>query len=150
MTYSFRIMGLFALACLGCASSQQYVFYQYTPLGGIQSKPVERVKWENTLQPGEDSSKATLLEMDNLSAHFIQISGSEKKHSHAFHDLTVILQSGRGRMYLGTSSVSVRSGAVIFIPRGLEHYFVNGGPDPASAIAVYSPAFDGKDIVNQE
>ena len=111
---------------------------------------MDRIKWENTLQPGEDSSKATLLEMDHSSAHFVQIQSSEKKHFHHFHDLTVILQSGRGRMYLGTSSVSVGPGAVIFIPKGLEHYFVNGGASPASAIAIYSPAFDGKDIVNRE
>lgn len=140
-----------ALACLGgCAAPQKYVFYQYTQLEGIKSKTADRFKWENAVQPGEDISKALILEMENSSAHFIHIRGSEKKHSHDFHDLTVIIQSGSGRMYLGTSSVSVAAGAVIFIPRGLEHYFVNGGPEPASAIAVYSPAFDGKDIVDRE
>src|SRR3990172_5980826 len=145
------VAAVLALACFGgCAAPQKYVFYQYTQLEGIKSKTADRFKWENSVQPVEDMAKALILEMENSSAHFIQIQGSEKKHSHDFHDLTVIVQSGRGRMYLGTSSVNVRSGAVIFIPRGLEHYFVNGGPEPASAIAVYSPAFDGKDIVERE
>lgn len=146
-----RFTAFLAMACLGgCAAPQKYVFYQYTQLEGIKSKTSDRFKWENAVQPGEDISKALILEMENSSAHFIQILGSEKKHSHDFHDLTVLIQSGRGRMYIGTSSVSVGAGAVIFIPIGLEHYFVNGGPEPASAIAVYSPAFDGKDIVFRE
>ena len=146
-----RFTAFLALACLGgCAAPQKYVFYQYTQLEGIKAKTADHFKWENAIQPGEDVSKVRILEMENSSAHFIQIRGTEKKHSHDLHDLTVIIQSGSGRMYLGASSVGVAAGAVIFIPRGLEHYFVNGGPEPASAIAVYSPAFDGKDIVFRE
>ncbi|OGR89483.1 MAG: hypothetical protein A3A86_00160 [Elusimicrobia bacterium RIFCSPLOWO2_01_FULL_60_11] len=146
-----RLAFFSVLACLaGCAGQQKYVFYQYTQLEGIKAKTADHFKWENAIQPGEDVSKVRILEMENSSAHFIQIRGTEKKHSHDLHDLTVIIQSGSGRMYLGASSVGVAAGAVIFIPRGLEHYFVNGGPEPASAIAVYSPAFDGKDIVFRE
>ena len=146
-----RSLVIAALAVLsGCAAQQKYVYYQYTQLEGIKAKSSEHYKWENAVQPGEDVSKAKILEMDNASAHFIQIRGTEKKHSHDFHDLTVVLQSGRGRMYLGNSSVSVQAGAVIFIPRGLDHYFVNGGPEPATAMAVYSPPFDGKDIVEKQ
>ncbi|OGR83258.1 MAG: hypothetical protein A2901_08340 [Elusimicrobia bacterium RIFCSPLOWO2_01_FULL_54_10] len=142
----------FLALCLfyGCAAPQKYAFYQYTELEGVKSKTLDRLKWENSVQPGEDISKALILEMDNASSHLIQIRGSEKRHSHDLHDLTVILQSGRGRMFMGNSSVSVGPGAVIFIPRGLAHYFVNGSAEPASAIAIYSPAFDGKDVVDRE
>ena len=146
-----RFAVFLALAGLsGCAGAPKYVFYQYTQLEGIKSKSSEHYKWENAVQPGEDIAKANILAMDYSSAHFIQIRGTEKKHSHDLHDLTVVIQSGRGRMYLGNSSVSVQAGAVVFIPRGLEHYFVNGGPEPATAMAIYSPPFDGKDIVEKE
>ncbi len=145
------LLALTALALLsGCAASQKYVFYQYTPLEGIKGKSLERLKWENAVQPGEDLSKTMILEMDNSSTHLIQIRGSEKKHVHEFHDATVFIQSGTGRMYLGKKSVQVGPGAVIFIPRGLEHYFVNGGSETSSAIVVFSPSFDGKDVIIKE
>ncbi len=148
MKQTLILLSLFLLG--GCASSRKFVFYQYTPLEGIKSKTSDRFKWENTVQPGEDISKANILEMETSSSHFIQIKGAEKKHSHDYHDLTVVLLSGSGRMYLGPNSVSVAAGAVIFIQRGLEHYFVNGGQEPASTMAIYTPAFDGKDIVFRE
>ena len=140
-----------ALACLsGCAAPQKCVFYQYTALEGVKSKTLDRLKWENAVPTGEDLSKALVLEMEGSSAHLIQIRGSEKKHVHEFHDVTVFVESGGGRMHLGKKSVNVGPGAVIFIPRGLEHYFVNGSAEPASAISVFSPAFDGKDIVDRQ
>lgn len=134
----------------GCAAQRSYTFYQYTELEGVKSKTLDRVQWENEIQPGEDISKALILQMDNSSTHLVQIKGAEKKHLHEFHDSTVFIQSGRGRMYLGKASFAVGPGAVIFIPHGVTHYFVNGGPEPAKAIAVFSPAFDGKDIIYKD
>ncbi len=130
-----------------CAPSQKYVFYQYTPLEGVKSKSLDRLKWENEVQPGDDMSKALILQMDNASTHLVQIKGAEKNHIHQYHDSTVFIQSGTGRMYLGKTSFQVGPGAIIFIPQGLEHHYVNGGAEPTSAIAVYSPSFDGKDII---
>ena len=134
----------------GCAASQNFVFYQYNEVEGVKSKSLDRIKWENAVQPGEDLSKTLILQMDNSSTHLIQIRGSEKKHVHEFHDSTVIIQSGSGRMYLGRSSFKAHPGSIIFIPHGVEHYYVNGGSEPTSAIAVFSPAYDGKDIVFRE
>lgn len=144
------LLGLISLALSGCAAAQNVVFYQYHELEGIKSKSLDRLKWENAIRPEETISKSVILEMDYSSAHMIQIRGGEKKHIHEFHDATVFIQSGWGRMYLGKSSVNVKPGSVIFIPHGVLHYFVNGGPEPATAFAIFSPAFDGKDTVNKE
>ena len=142
------------LLCLSilpaCAATQNTVFYQYNELEGIKSKTMDRLKWENTIPQGESISKALILQGDFSSAHLIQIRGAEKRHVHEFHDSTVFIQSGSGLMHLGKSSVKVGPGSVIFIPHGLEHYFENAGSEPATAIAVFSPAFDDKDIKFKE
>ena len=146
-----RFIWLSTLTVLaGCAGSQNCVFYQYTELEGVKSKTLERHKWENAIRPEEDIAKSLVLQMDNSSTHVVQIRGSEKPHRHEFHDSTVFIQSGTGRMFLGKSSFRVGPGAIIFIPHGVEHYFVNGGAEPAVAITVFSPAFDGKDTVYKE
>jgi len=142
------ILSTFLLS--GCAASGNYKFHQYTVFGGVKSKSLERLKWENQFQPGEDITKALILQMDHASAHLIQIKGSERKHTHYYHDLIVILQSGQGRMFLGKSSFAAGAGDIIFIPKGVDHYFINGSENPATAIAVYSPVFKGEDVVEKE
>ena len=145
------IVFLFFLALLpACATPRNTVFYQYNELEGVKSKTLDRLKWENTMQPDENISKNLILQTDFSSTHLIRIRGSEKRHVHEFHDSTVFFQSGTGRMYLGKSSFNVGPGAVIFIPHGVEHYFVNGGNEPATAIAVFSPSFDGQDVKVKE
>ena len=129
-----------------CATTQNMVFYQYNELEGVKSKTLDRLKWENAMQPEENISKTLILQTDFSSTHMIRIRGAEKRHVHEFHDSTVYIQSGSGRMYLGKSSFNVGPGSIIFIPHGVEHYFVNSGAEPATAIAVFSPAFDGQDV----
>lgn len=133
-----------------CAGTQKTVFYQYNALEGIKNKTLDRLKWENAIRPEDSIVKTLILETDYSSAHLIQIRGEEKKHVHEFHDSMVFVQSGSGRMYLGKSSFKAGPGAIIFIPHGVEHRFVNGGPEPATAISIFSPAFDGKDIIYKE
>ncbi len=91
-----------------------------------------------------------LLSSEFSSYHLIQIRTREKSHVHETHDLAVFVQSGFGKMYLGRESFGVRPGSVVFIPRRTPHYFVNVGKTPAVAIAIYSPPFDGKDMVFKE
>ncbi len=143
------ILSLLALLP-ACATPGGVVFYQYNPLEGIKNKTLDRLKWENAIGPDEKISKTLILQTDFSSAHLIQIRGSEKRHVHEFHDFTVFIQSGSGRMYLGKGSFPVGPGSIIFIPHGVEHYFVNAGNEPAVAIAIFSPAYDEKDIKFKE
>ena len=45
----------------------------------------------------------------------------------------------------GFGDVTYASCDVLCIPRGAVHYFVNTDRNPAVAMAVYAPAYDGKD-----
>jgi quercetin dioxygenase-like cupin family protein len=79
--------------------------------------------------------------------HLIQIRGAEKPHRHLYHDAVVFLESGQGTLYLGKNVLKLQAGSVIFIEHGTPHYFVNQGPEPAVAVAVFSPPYDGQDLI---
>jgi quercetin dioxygenase-like cupin family protein len=41
--------------------------------------------------------------------------------------------------------INLKAGDIIHIPRGVAHQYVNTSSAPTVVMAVYSPAFDGKD-----
>jgi len=42
-------------------------------------------------------------------------------------------------------ALPMHTGDVAVIPKNTPHFFVNGGADPASALVVFTPPFDGPD-----
>jgi mannose-6-phosphate isomerase-like protein (cupin superfamily) len=80
-----------------------------------------------------------------LSNHIVIIQSRELPHRHKTHDATVVLLRGTGTMVVGKERKKIHAGAVMFIPRGTVHYFTNEGKEPAVALAIYAPPFDGKD-----
>ncbi len=84
---------------------------------------------------------------DSSSAHIVQVRKEEPLHIHQNHDLLVVILKGRGILTLEKRRLEVKPGAILSIPRGIPHSFVNQGSDPAVAFAVFMPAFDGKDRV---
>ena len=132
----------------GCApTAARTVFYQRNERGEIKSKTLDRLLWENPLPPDENLSSTLILVSDMTSYHLVQVRGSEIPHKHEFHDLVVFIQLGSGKMVSGKENFAVKEGSVVFIPHGVVHQFINGGGEPAVAIAVFSPAYDGKDAV---
>ena len=144
------IFGTLCLALTGCVTVTRTVFYQMNEVDRVSSKSLKRMLWENEISREESILTSQILRGDLASYHLIQLPAAEKNHMHEFHDLAVFVQSGSGTMFLGNESFKAGSGSVIFIPHGTWHAFVNSGPEPAVAIAVYSPGFDGKDIRYEE
>lgn len=138
------------LLCLlfsSCATTDRTQFYQLNPMGGFFQKTYDRVLWENSMGADENVSIRTVLESDFASYHVLQVRNSEEFHRHDQHDLVVMMQTGTGIMFLKNESFRVNPGSVIFIPHGVPHYFLNTSPTPSSAIAVFSPRYDGKDYI---
>ncbi len=82
------------------------------------------------------------------SVHLVRIRTQEKPHRHMTHDVTVIIQSGEGTLYLNNQGQNLHPGEVVTIPQGMLHYYLNRSVDsPTEAIAIFSPPFDGKDYV---
>ena len=87
----------------------------------------------------------TLAVGAHSSHHLVQVRQAEPQHLHAAHDLSVHLVRGQGRMHLGDQVFPMAMGDTTFIPRGVPHYFENTGATPAALLAVFSPAFNGRD-----
>jgi quercetin dioxygenase-like cupin family protein len=52
---------------------------------------------------------------------------------------------GQGYLILDRQRIPLKAGDVIHIARGVPHQYVNTGGEPTVVLAVYAPAFDGKD-----
>jgi mannose-6-phosphate isomerase-like protein (cupin superfamily) len=105
----------------------------------------ERVK----LAPGEDFKVVELARDAGTSQHLVAIRKAETPHRHDQHDILVVMLRGYGRMRIGAEERPVGEGSVLYVPRGAVHAFRNQSPEPAVAFAVYTPAFDGKDRVDE-
>lgn len=136
-----------ALAFLaGCATAgPQWVTFP----SGRSGKGVTLDAWlkSHPLAAGQEIRLDEISRGDSSSAHTVQIRKEEPLHIHQNHDVLVVILKGRGVLTLEKRRLEVKPGAVVSIPRGMPHSFVNQGSDPAVAFAVFMPAFDGKDRV---
>ena len=81
----------------------------------------------------------------SFSVSLVQVRDREQPHVHTRYDLTVMVADGEGTLWLNGTPLPMVPGDVAFIPRGTPHYFVNDGAQPATAIVVFAPAFEGPD-----
>ena len=112
---------------------------------------LEKILADNPLAPGDNIKVANLGRSASASQHIVQIRDREFLHVHKIHDATVTMLRGQGYLVLDRQRINLNAGDVIHIPRGVAHQYVNTAGEPTVALAVYAPAFDGKDThaVNQ-
>lgn len=108
---------------------------------------MDEVLRKNRLLPEENIKSTPLHKTADQSIHLIQIRRAEGAHIHRTHDLIVTLKSGRGVLHMGEETIEMNEGDWAFIPRGVEHYFVNKGTGVAVGLGIFSPAYDGVDTV---
>jgi mannose-6-phosphate isomerase-like protein (cupin superfamily) len=85
---------------------------------------------------------------DSLSSvHLTQVRGEVEPHRHLYHQETVWVIRGAGRLTLDGVKHKVAAGSVVVVPPGTPHSFYNLGKTPTVLISVFSPGFDGKDRV---
>lgn len=82
-----------------------------------------------------------------ISHHVAVVRTEEKPHYHRFHDMTVTVLRGEGVLNVDTRAIRMKEGDVAHIHRGTPHFFRNTGETPAAAFVVFSPPFDGRDVV---
>ncbi len=131
----------------GCAGRQGLVVHQWR---NEQVAPMylETFLDEHPLPQGESLRVDEIERTATASYHIVQIRGRERPHVHQHHDVMALLLSGSGRLYLGTTVLVLREGAVVTIPRNVAHYFVCDQPDQvAVAYAVFTPTLDDADVV---
>jgi quercetin dioxygenase-like cupin family protein len=112
---------------------------------GPQPQSWEAIVRDNPLGPEENINGVLLLKQPDVSHFLVQIRNREQPHIHQTHDATIVMLRGRGRLVVKDQIMIAREGDVLFIPRGTPHYYVNDGPAPTVVLAIFTPAYDGKD-----
>lgn len=102
---------------------------------------------DHPLAQGQAISLIELDRTDAASRHIVQILDREALHVHQRHDLWVRVERGAGTLRLGSATRRLQAGSVVTIPRGVAHSFVNESAEPAVALVVFTPPFDGADTV---
>jgi mannose-6-phosphate isomerase-like protein (cupin superfamily) len=122
-----------------------YVFLQY----GQEFRQFDLVQIvaENPLQPDQNIKMIDLGRGPAASHHVIQIRHREAPHMHKAHDGTVLVTRGRGYLVMEKRRITLTAGDVVYIPRGVPHYYVNTDLGPTVALVIFTPPFDGKDNV---
>jgi quercetin dioxygenase-like cupin family protein len=135
----------FVISCVAwwaCVSGPN-IYLQYG--NEYQELRLDKILADNPLAAGENIKVANLGRSQSASQHVVQIRDREIPHIHKLHDATVTMLRGEGYLILGKKRINLKAGDVVHIPRGVPHYYVNAASQPTVALAVYSPAFDGKD-----
>lgn len=144
---------LLPLLLIGCATAPTRVIVGLDP-----GSRVDLDAWlaAHPLAVSEELKAVPVGAIGTTSYAIVQVRGRERAHVHADHDLTVHVLRGRGRLALfhaaGVTEFTgevrpLAAGDVAAIPRGMVHWFVNGGREPAVAVASFTPPYDGMDIV---
>ncbi len=140
----FLLVALFpALACAGGRAA----------IHRIEGKTLVPVPVKELLKQGPDQNWSQGVQVRNLggneqvSSHVVWIKTEEKLHTHAKHDATVMLLKGRGTLWFAGQEVRMKEGDVVTITRGIVHAFKNESKDAAAAYVVFTPPFDGKDVI---
>jgi mannose-6-phosphate isomerase-like protein (cupin superfamily) len=148
LALSVAAVGLWLAAGVGAADAPPAVLDALFPNGRATlafAALAERVK----LAPGEDFRVTEIGRDTGTSHHLVAIRAAEVPHRHERHDLLVVMLRGHGRMRVGAEERPVGEGSILYVPRGAVHAFRNDAAEPAVAYAVYLPAFDGKDRIDE-
>ncbi len=144
---TIRISGplfLLLLSVLACSPSSHF-FLRYGDQ--LTRSDLDKILTENPLSATQNIRVATLGRGKEISHHVVQVRNQESPHFHKEHDLTVVVLRGGGYLMFDKERVELAVGDVLFIPRGVAHYFVNTFSQPSVALAIFSPPFDGKDTI---
>ncbi|UCH52943.1 MAG: cupin domain-containing protein [Pseudomonadota bacterium] len=137
-------------ACIGMATWFA-LFPVVTPVSGadfvgpvgqernIEARSIEKILRENPLAPGENVKPIPLHRSAHTAHLLVQVRGREPAHYHADSDITVLMVRGHGSIHVGEQKLPAKSGDTLFVARGVVHYFVNEGKEPAVALVIYSP-----------
>jgi mannose-6-phosphate isomerase-like protein (cupin superfamily) len=141
-----RLVPILALL-LGCAGPPAVVDAGLEPRLTV---PLDELPARARLAADQDFRVVLLGRDAHSSHHIVAIRHGETLHRHDRHDLLVVMVEGHGTLQLGDELRTVGEGSVLYVPRGTRHAFTNASDAPATAYAIYMPAFDGKDRVEAE
>jgi quercetin dioxygenase-like cupin family protein len=143
--FLFLLSGLFMLTA--CASSSKLAIYPPYEEGAWEAVDVEALIEANPTEGDWSVQVIDLEKTEGSSTHLVRVRQREKTHYHAKHDLTAIMLSGSGMLYIGKDKRSMRPGDVVTIPRRIMHEFVNESDQASVFYVIFSPPYMADDRV---
>lgn len=144
-TLAFTLF-VIALSALAKDKKQEIPFFQSPP--HESSKTLSEILLSPEMKSKENIVIGSLYSSESVSHHISRIRDRETLHTHDAHDMTVVMMSGKGNFVIGEHTIKMEHGNVAYVPRKLKHKFINTGKEPAVALVIFTPAFDGKDRVS--
>jgi quercetin dioxygenase-like cupin family protein len=141
------VLAIVLAGCAGMTAAPSHPVNQEVLYIGSEPQRWQEIVKANPLQPDENIKGVLLSEQPAVSHYLVQIRNREQPHVHQTHDATIVMLRGRGRLVMKDRVLIARTGDVFFVPRGTPHYYVNDGPGETVALAIFTPAYDGKDAV---
>jgi quercetin dioxygenase-like cupin family protein len=141
--FSLVLILIATLAWFPACVSAPHFYLQYG--NDYREIDLDKILADNPLAPGDNIKAANLGRSASASQHVVQIRDREVLHVHKIHDVTVTMMRGQGYLVMDRKRIHLKAGDIIHIPRAVAHQYVNTSSAPTVVMAVYSPAFDGKD-----
>lgn len=142
-----KIISLFVAASMVAACSATTPVQDEAPayqwVSPYKTKALPR--WTK-IQRAQPVAVVNLERSEHVSSHHILLNTKERPHYHDRHDLVITVISGQSQIHFKDQTVVASPGDVIFIPKGTYHWAENLGNTGTEVHAIFSPAFDGKDI----
>jgi mannose-6-phosphate isomerase-like protein (cupin superfamily) len=95
----------------------------------------------------ENIAMETLAKNNLSSHHLVVVREREPLHYHAEHDGWALVIKGEADFLLGEEWMVLRPGRSVYIPRGVRHKAIRRGPEAIAAFVVFTPPYDGSDMV---
>ncbi len=112
-----------------------------------QAQDLQQLDTVRPLAEYENIYLRTLYHDSLASSFIIYIKKEVKPHKHLTHAEHVLILEGTGEMKLGSNTVQVKKGSIIYIPPGTIHSLRVTSKKPVKALSIQAPYFDGKDRV---
>ncbi len=127
---------LLILTSIGCATHQPPY---HATLAQLAARPMPK--------EGPNVLAQLLRKTNEQSIHLVRLRNSLPAHRHDFHDETVVVLRGTGKMQLGNKTVSIVPGSILHIPSGVPHSVTIDPGQEAAAVSIFVPPFQGEDRV---
>jgi quercetin dioxygenase-like cupin family protein len=115
-------------------------------------KNIDEITNEKALAEGENIMIIPIGKDKSSSIYLFQIRENAEMdaHYHKSHDMIMYIKKGSGILELDGTRHSVEEGMMVVIPRLIVHKFINIGEVTSIAVSIFSPLFEGNDIIEFE
>ncbi len=131
---------------IGCTKEEEIKPVQVLSGGPVHWDAGDKLL-KHPLRPDKNDDYIQLGRGTDLGYGIMMAKNTISPRSHNNHDLLLYVHSGSARLHVADKDFTASTGDVIYIPRGSVYTATSLNNRNMQFLAVYSPAFDGVDII---